>query len=118
MVIKELTEQTSRVIMVLNKEVEVRVTIEVSYDDYFNANDFEPVDRELLQSKIDSYTITPVVIRVLGHVEGHLFGIELLGGVLMENKSDIDGVIKEYDMIDRCLEDTKTELIKFLKKVL
>ena len=102
MKIKELSQQWGQDIEVNGKQIEVRVTIEVSYDECFDISD---------------YDLTPVAIKVLGHIDGYLFGFDTIGGVLMSGKQDIDDAVKDYDMVNNCLEDTKTNLIAFLKKV-
>lgn len=119
MKIKELSQQWRQDIEVNGKQIEVRVTIEVSYDECFYLSDFEEQeqDQQLLAKKIDNYELAPVFIQVLGHIDGHLFGIDSIGGVLMSGKQDIDITVKECDMVNNCLEDVKTNLISFLKKV-
>lgn len=114
---KELTQQWGQDIEVNGKTIEVRVTVEVSYDELFDLIDFEPEDRVALGEKIDKGQLAPVTVQILGHIDGHMFGIDSLSGVLMESKQDIDDTIKAYSMIDNCLEETKKELINFLKKV-
>lgn len=117
MKIKELSQQWGQDIEVNGKQIEVRVTIEVSYDECFDLSDFEEQDQLFLTKKIDNYKLTPVFIQVLGHIDGHLFGIDSIGGVLMSGKQDIDIIVKECGMVNNCLEDVKTNLISFLKKV-
>lgn len=114
---KELTQQWGQDIEVNGKKIEVRVTIKVSYDEYFNLSVFEEQYQQLIAKKIDKNELTPAFIQVLGHIDGHLFGIDSIGGVLMSGKQDIDDTVEDYDMVNNCLEDVKTNLISFLKKV-
>lgn len=118
--IKKLSRQWGQDIEVNGKQIEVRVTVNVYYHDYFELDmDFESEDEKRdLERKIERGQISPVMIQVESHIDGYMFGLDSLGGCLIElNESEIDSYLNDYAMVQNSLDDCKKNLESFLKKV-
>lgn len=118
--IKGLSKQWGQDIEVNGKQVEVRVTVNVYYDDHFDLDwDFESdEDRKQVESQIERGILNPVVIQVDSHIEGHLFGFDSLSGCLIQlTDAQVDEIVQGHGMVENSLDDAKKALQDFLKTV-
>lgn len=120
LLIKDFCRQWPQDIEINKKLVEVRVTVNVYYDDDFDLNcDFENEEEKTrIIRQIERGLLTPVFVQVESHIEGRLFGLSSLGSNLIESKeSEIDSILNDHNLVEESLEDAKKAVKEFLKKV-
>lgn len=106
----EVRDLGKKTVIIHGIQTEVGLKAEIHFDEYFELDwDFEPGEKERLQSQIHQGDLTPCWILVRAYGVG-CSGDDSLGGVLVAKPEDVDSTIAENSMVNQAVEALKAAI--------
>jgi hypothetical protein len=100
------------------KIAKARVVITYSYDSDFTADrDFDsPEEKEKFLDDFRLGRLTPIVIFVKAYALGQT-GQDVLGGSVVKDYKEVDGIVKDHDMINNAIDELKTHIHSLISQL-